>query len=131
MYKSFRNFVEEKESNPHPYISALEDEFGIDSRDLEKEPLLASFFAFGDGNISNIGPYKILSFKRNEDGQITHAVVSQNSDSSIKNRQYKDKDGNILRVNNQEDRKFVVSIQDLDKLMSQDFAANQQQGSII
>jgi len=125
MHKSFRKFIEEK-NQQYPYISSLQDELGINVKDLEKEPQIASFFAFGKGNISNIGPYKIVEFKRNKDGKITHAVVSQNNDEAIQNRQYRDKEGDIARVNNDtESKKFIVAIEDLDKLLSQDFSATQ------
>lgn len=123
MQKSFKKFIEEKEQNS-PYISSLQDELGINIKDLEKEPQIASFFAFGKGNISNIGPYKIVEFKRNKDGKITHAVVAQNNDQAIQNRQYKDKEGNISRVKNDvENKKFIVPIEELDKLLSQDFSS--------
>jgi hypothetical protein len=124
MRKTFKKFIEEKQQSS--YISSLEDELGINVNDLEKEPQIAKFFSFGKGNISNISPYKIIEFKRNEDGKITHAVVCKNSDPAIHNRQYKNKDGNIVRVNNDlENKKIVIAIEDLDKLLSQDFSATQ------
>lgn len=124
MRKTFRKFIEEKEQAP--YISSLEDELGINIKDLEKEPQIATFFAFGKGNISNISPYKIIEFKRNEDGKITHAVVCKNDEGPINSRQYQDKNGEITRVKNDtENKKFIVAIEDLDKLLSQDFSASQ------
>lgn len=125
MFKSFKKFIEEK----HPYISALEDEFGINAKDLEKEPQIGSFFSIGTGNINNIGSYKVIEFKRNEDGEITHAVVCQNNDLKLKNRQYKDKEGNISRVDqDKENKKFLVPIEELDKLLSQDFQPPENSG---
>jgi len=119
MFKSFKKFIEEK----HPYISALSDELGINAQDLEKEPQIGSFFSIGKGNINNIGSYKVLEFKRNKDGEITHAVVCQNNDLKIKNRQYQNKDGKMTIVKkNEENKKFIVPIEDLDGLLSQDFA---------
>lgn len=118
MFKSFKKFIEEK----HPYISALSDELGINTKDLEKEPQIGSFFSIGSGNINNIGAYKVIEFKRNEDGEITHAVVCQNNDLKIKNRQYQDKDGKITRIDkDDESKKFIVPIEELDGLLSQDF----------
>lgn len=118
--KSFRKFVEEKEiSSPH--IDAMQDELGIDPRDLEKEPQVASFFAMGK-EVRNIGPYKIVSFKRNNNGKITHAVVQRFDDQGITNRRYKDEEGSMMRMKkNNESERMLVPIQDLDKLMSQDF----------
>lgn len=118
--KSFRSFLEEDE-NKSPYMASLEDEMGIDPRDLEKEPQIGSFFSFGK-IASNIGPYKVVKFKRNEDGEITHAIVKQINDPIINSRKYKDKDGNITKVDDEKgDKTFIVPIEDLDKLMSQDF----------
>lgn len=102
-------------------MASLEDEMGIDPRDLEKEPQIGSFFSFGK-IASNIGPYKVVKFKRNEDGEITHAIVKQINDPIINSRKYKDKDGNITKVDDEKgDKTFIVPIEDLDKLMSQDF----------
>jgi hypothetical protein len=117
MFKSFKKFIEEK----HPYFSSLEDELGIDINDLQNEPQIGSFFSIGKGNISNLIPYKIIKFKRNNDGKITHAVVKKNSDLMIKSKQYKEKDGKILQVNKEEEKRFIVPIEELDKLISQDF----------
>ncbi len=119
---SFKSFLEEKEN---PYLSSLEDELGIDIKDLKNEPQIASFYSFGK-TIQNIGSYKILNFKRNEKGEITHAVVKQANDPVIKNRKYKEKDGSIEREREKEslkntDQIFIVQIKDLDKLLSQDF----------
>lgn len=119
--KSFRKFMEEEEEKGSRYVSSLEDELGIDSRDLEKEPQIASFFSVG-GITRNIGPYRILKFKRNIDGDITHAVVIPSNDPTIRNRQYKNKEGEWFKLDNEkETEKFLVPIEDLDKLLSQDF----------
>jgi hypothetical protein len=118
--RSFKAFLEEKEN---PYLSSLEDELGIDIKDLKNEPQIASFYSFGK-TIQNIGSYKILNFKRNEKGEITHAVVKQANDPVIKNRKYKEKDGSIEREKEnlkKDDQVFIVQIKDLDKLLSQDF----------
>lgn len=118
--KSFRKFVEEKEAGS-PHIDALQDELGIDPRDLENEPMIASFFAMGD-ETRNIGPYRVLRFKRDESGKITHAVVKRFDDRAIKNRRYRDEDGNMTRMAGQESQEsLVVPIEELDKLLSQSF----------
>lgn len=127
MYKSFKAFLEEKT----PYMSSIEDELGVDPRDLEKEPQIGSFFSLGK-NINNIGTYKILKFQRNQDGKITHAIVKQNNDPAIQNRQYKDKEGNVVRVEKEkEDQTFIIPVEDLDKLMSQDFQPPPQQPGVV
>ncbi len=119
--KTFRSFLEEDE-NKSPYISVLEDEFGINPKDLEDEPQIASFFSLGK-TIQNLGPYKILKFNRNEDGKITHALVKKVNIKGFKNKKYLDRDGEMSRTENDpsEDETFLVDIKELDSLLSQDF----------
>lgn len=125
--KSFRKFLEDEEKKS-PYLSSLEDELGLEPADLEKEPQIASFFSLG-GTTNNIGPYKIVKFKRNDDGEVTHAVVKRINDPVIKKRTYKDKDGETVRVDDeQSEDTYIVPVEDLDKLLSQDFQP--QQGGI-
>lgn len=123
--KTFSDFLKEEEDK-HPFLSSLGDELGIKPSDLETEPQVASFFSLGK-TLSNIAPYKILSFKRNSEGKITHALVKQSSDKSISNRQYKDDGkGGFTRIEGEPgERTFLVGIDDLDKLMSQDFQTQQ------
>jgi hypothetical protein len=117
--KSFRKFLEEEEKSP--YLSALQDELGLDPSELEKEPQIASFFSMG-GVTNNVSSYKIVKFKRNDEGKITHAIVRKITDPVIKKRIYKDKDGETVRVEKEEEEKnFIVPVEDLDKLLSQDF----------
>lgn len=116
--KSFRKFVEDKEASA-PHLDALEDEMGIDPRDLEKEPMIGSFFAMGD-EVRNIGPYKVLGFKRDSSGKITHAVVKRFDDRGIKNRRYRDEDGNMTRMKAPENQeRLVIPVGELDGLLSQ------------
>jgi hypothetical protein len=123
--KTFCEFLKEEEDK-HPFLSSLGDELGINPSDLETEPQVASFFSFGK-TLSNIAPYKILSFKRNKEGKVTHALVRQANDKSISNRQYKDDGkGGFARIEGKPGEKtFLVGIEDLDKLMSQDFQPQQ------
>lgn len=117
--KSFKTFLEEEEKSS--FIGSLEDELGITTDDLSKEPQIASFFSLGKV-INNLGPYKILRFLKNEKGKVTHAVVLQINDKHIKNRQYKTVNDKIIKIANQEqDKTYVVPIEDLNDLLSQDF----------
>ncbi len=128
--KSFLKFIEEKESQS-PHIDAIQDELGIDPRDLEKEPQVAAFFGMGK-EIRNIGPYKVVSLKRDDEGRITHAVVKRFDDRAILNRRYRDEDGGPVRMDKDyESDRMVVPIEDLDKLMSQDFQPPDQAGGGI
>lgn len=125
--KSFRKFIEEKESQS-PHIDAMQDELGIDPRDLEKEPQVAAFFGMGK-EIRNIGPYKVVSLKRDDDGKITHAVVKRFDDRAIINRRYRDEDGKMTRMKNDyESERMVIPVEELDKLLSQDFQPPDQAG---
>lgn len=119
--KSFRKFVEDSEAAASPYIGALEDELGIDPRDLEKDPQMASFYSLGK-DVKNIGIYRVVRIVRDEVGKPTHAVVKTVEDPSVRNRKYRDSEGGMKQVDGDEEEKtFVVPIEDLDKLMSQDF----------
>lgn len=122
--KSFRKFVEDKEGSEDPqspYLKSLEDELGIDPRDLEKDPQVASFFSM-DGDVKNLGLYRIVKLIRDDEGNPTHAVVKTMEDGSVKNRRYRDEDGTLKGVGGDaEEKTLVVPIEDLDKLMSQDF----------
>jgi len=120
--KSFKKFVEEKEKEASsPHLDALGDELGIDARDMEKEPMVGSFFSMGK-ETRNIGPYKIVSLKRNDEGQVTHALVKKIDDRAIKNRKYIDDEGEMKSISGDgEDETMLVPIEDLDKLLSQDF----------
>jgi hypothetical protein len=119
--KTFSDFLREEEKK-HPFLSSLKDELGINASDLEHEPQVASFFSLG-GKVSNISPYKILKFKRDHNGRITHALVRQTNDPSMSNRHYKDDgEGGFVKIDEKpKERTFLVPIGDLDKLMSQDF----------
>jgi len=124
--KSFRSFLEEEEEK-QSYLSSLEDVLGIDSRDMENEPQIGTFFSFSPetseklGITSNVGSYTIKKFKRNKDGQITHAVVVKVNDPRIRRSDYKDEDGNMTRIpSEKENETFLVNIEDLEGLLKQD-----------
>lgn len=123
MPKSFKKFVEEKEDGT--LVSSLQDMFGINPEDLRNEPQLATFFSIASRG-TNLGSYKIVGFKRSQDGRITHAVVKSMSMDKV----YKDDDGSPKRMPKgaESTEELLVPISDLDKLMSQDFSANQPQG---
>lgn len=125
--KSFKSFLEEKNN---PYLNSLQDELGIDLKDLKSDPQVATFYSLGK-TIQNIGSYKILEFKRNDKNEITHAVVKQINDPKIKNRKYQIRNNKIIKNNkNQKNKIFLIKIEDLDKLLSQDFQPSQQQSLI-
>jgi hypothetical protein len=131
--KTFRSFLEEDQS----YLSSLEDTLGIDPRDMEIEPQIGKFFSFSQeaskrlGLTSNVGPYEIKKFKRNSEGKITHAVVVKINDPFIKSSEYKDEDGNVVRVDkDKENQTFLVDIKDLEGLLKQDLEPSPGQGGI-
>lgn len=119
--KTFKTFLEEEE-NKHPYMSVLQDDLGINPKDLEDEPQIASFFSLGN-TIQNIGPYKIVKFNRNSDGKITNAVVRRVEIKGLSCKRYLDRDGGLSQTDKDpsEGETFVVDIKDLDSLLSQNF----------
>lgn len=123
MLKSFRKFVEEREEGT--LVSSLQDMLGINPEDLRNEPQLATFFSIASRG-TNLGSYKIVGFKRSEDGKITHAVVKPMS----MDKTYKDEKDSPKRLPDGAvpSEEMLVPISDLDKLMSQDFSATQPQG---
>lgn len=117
MFKSFGKFLEEK--GQAPFINSIEDILGINPDDLSNEPQLATFFRMSKG--TNLGSYKIVRFKRNSEGKITHAVVRpMDSDKT-----YKDEKGKIKIVPNPDSGDKLVPIDALDGLLSQDLKASQ------
>lgn len=113
----------EEQSDKHPLMSSLKDMLGIDDEDLKDEPQIASFFKISQG--TNLGSYKILEFKRNSEGKITHALVVPMYMDKI----YGGKEGSMKRLPRgaADHGVKLVAVQDLDKLMGQDFSATQQQ----
>ena len=119
MVKSFKEFLEAEDQ--HPLMTSLKDVLGIDPEQLRREPQVATFWRMGLG--TNLGAYKIIQFKRNSDGIITHAVVRKISSDKT----YKDKDGKLSKVPNPgAEGDKLVAISDLDALMQQDFKTSGQ-----
>lgn len=124
---SFLQFLEQQDDKSKvSYIDALGDELGIDPEDFYKEPQYASFFAM-DKNGVNLGAYSIESFKKNSNGEITHAVVVMNGDKTIKNKKYiVDKDSVVQVPAGPTSNRFIVPIGELEKLMTQSVQPAQQ-----
>jgi len=110
---SFSNFLKNEEAG---LLDALKQQLGINLDDLKKDPKFASFYSFGP-NIRNIGSYVILDYKKNKEGRITHVLVKQINDPKIKNVEY-DSENKIVSGKNI-NKKFIVPIKDLEKLMLQ------------
>lgn len=119
---SFYKFLEQQEDKEDKvsYVSALEDELGINPEDFYKDPKYASFFSLGSNGV-NLGIYKIIDFKRNSKGDVTHAVVEKNNDSAIKNKNYYSGEKDIFQIPSNKDNNkiFTVPIEDLESLMMQ------------
>lgn len=126
---SFLQFLKEQEDNKVSYVNALSDELGIDVESLYKDPKYASFFSFGPNGV-NLGIYKVVEFKKNSEGKITHAVVELDNDKAIRNKKYNtgtDKETQIPNFAGK--NRFVVKIEDLEALMTQ--GSQPQQGAGI
>lgn len=115
--------MEDKEEET--LMSSLEDMLGINPEDLRSEPQLATFFKIASHG-TNLGSYKIMQFKRNEDGKITHAILRPISAQKV----YKDKGDSMKKMpsGSMPSGDVLVPVGELNALMSQDFAANQPQG---
>lgn len=109
---SFTNFLKNEEAG---LLDALSQQLNINLDDLKKDPKLASFYSFG-ANTYNLGSYVILDYKKNREGKITHVLVKQINDPKMKNVQYRN--NNIVK-NSHSNKKFLVPIEDLEKLMLQ------------
>ena len=120
MAKSFRKFLEEK--GAHPFIQSLEDVLGINPEDISGET--SAFFKMGEkGFGTNLGTYKIVDYKKNDEGKITHAVLKIVGID----KKYKDDDGKFSQIPGSKDsgREIIVPIEDLDELMQQNFKTAQ------
>jgi len=107
----FREFIKKEESS---YFDSLYDQLGINPEDYKKEPQIASFFSLGSTTV-NIGPYQILDYKKNENGEITHVLVKQINDPKIHNVKYRDD----KKVKDNVDKKFLIPFADFQKLLLQ------------
>jgi hypothetical protein len=115
---SFKKFLISEEES---FFSAM-GKLGIHKDDYKKFPQYASFFALGRFPV-NFGNYSILDYKKNENGDITHVLVKKINDSKVSSLNY-DKNNNEKLNQSDEDERFLISIDDLEELMSQ---GNQQQ----
>lgn len=121
MTKSFRKFLEESE-----HIKSLERVFKIHPEDLKNDAIMAKWFQSGEnGPGTNSGSYRIVDFKKNSEGEITHAVIKILSMDNV----YKgDKDGKFSEMpSGGEGKEMLVPIEELDQLLQQDFKASQAQ----
>lgn len=129
-YKFLEQQEEEEQNSKSSYISALEDDLGINPEDIAKDPKYASFFSLGGRNGINMGTYKVIEFKRNQDGDITHAVVVKNDDKAIKNKTFYVADKEIIQIPKDIGKKtFLIPIEDLEGLMNQGSTPQQPAGS--
>lgn len=113
-YLSFRNFLANEEESFFRNMSKI----GINPEDWKKFPQYASFFSVGESPV-NFGSLSILDYKKNSDGQITHVLVKKINDSKVASLKFdkNNSDGTINKDN--KDQTFLVSIDDLEKLLRQ------------
>lgn len=119
MKLSFRSFLESEESKS-PHLDALQDELGIDPKEFQKSPKVASFFSLGKDMFS-LSPYKIMNYQRDKNGNITHAVVKVINDPNIHRKRYKTSGGKNVGVPDYHDgnKTYLVPIKDLQGMMTQ------------
>ena len=112
MTKSFKKFMEEGEG----VLASYKDVLGISPDDMRKEPFLTTF-SLG----TNLGSYQVVDFKRDKHGKITHAVIKVLS----RDKTYKGEKELTDRPKNEGETK-IVSIEDLNKMLGQDFEQQSQ-----
>jgi hypothetical protein len=103
----FSEFIKKEEAS---YIDSLKNQLGIHPDDQKKDPKIASWISLG--SMKNIGPYIIIDYKKNSDGKITHALIKQNNDSNNISINYST-DNSVIK-NNDKDKTFLISIEDLE-----------------
>jgi hypothetical protein len=112
MAKSFKKFLEDK---GYPFIKSLDNILNIDTDQLENDPQIGTFFSMGLG--SNLWSYQVVGFKKDKNGNKTHAVIKPiSADKTYKN------DGKMSEIPNRAEMKEkIITIEDLDALMRQSF----------
>ena len=111
---SFRNFLAKEEES---FFSGM-SKIGINKDDYKKMPQYSSFFSFGKDPV-NFGSYSILDYKKNEDGKITHVLVKQINDPTVSSFKFDKNHPDGERNRDNKDQKFLVPIEDLEKLLTQ------------
>lgn len=121
MTKSFKKFLEESEGDKHPFMTSFGDMFNVRPEDWSRDALRSTFTQMGLG--SNLLTYKVVGYKKDKEGRITHALVKPLS----MDKTYKDDDGKLSRVPSPgELKEKLIPIEDLDELMQQDFKSQSQ-----
>ena len=122
----FIDFIKKEESS---YYKALEDQLGIKPEDQKKDPKIASWISL-NSTTKNIRPYIILDYKKNKDGEITHALVKKNNDPKINSISYK---GDSRVSSDTKSQTYLIPIADLENqimLQGQNQAAPNPMGGI-
>lgn len=120
---SFRSFME-LEEKPTSHIDSLQDELGIRPEDFAKVPQMGANFNLGKTTF-NASPYRILGYQYDAHGKKTSARIQLvNEPSNITRKQFKDRDGQQVRMPDKPDsRIYVVPIEKLNDLMTQGLSA--------
>lgn len=104
----FKEFIE------NTFLDQLKKQLGINPKDQYKDPKIASWFSVGDIT-TNLGSYSIVDYKKNEKGETTHVLIKQINDPKNYSVKYvKDQE-----IKDQKDKKFLITIKDLEELLLQ------------
>ena len=116
--KTFKAFLEEEEDK-HPFLTSLKDILGVSPFDYDKEALVSSFVKTKlCGNIANVD---VIEFKKDKNGNITHALVNISYPQKI----YKDEEGTTKQIDTKEPRepkKILIDVRELDDFMKKAFS---------
>lgn len=116
----FRNWLE-AQVKPS-LLGVLDRELGIDPKQFLGPRLWVGDLSIGNRRIPG-GMYQIIKYNYDNDGNVISAVVRLSDIKGVKNRQYRSTKKGMKPTDSEANKPFVVSIEDLDKLMTQGMGA--------
>ena len=126
MNLTFRQYFELTSPKQSDYMTAMQDELGIDPEVMKASPYMLSNFKLGD--TYNVGSFKIVGYEYGNDGKPTMAKVQlMNGEMDKTARRYKKVDGQMVKVpqGTAPDTKiYLVPIAKLNAMMSQPLTAS-------
>jgi len=100
------------------HLDSLEDELGIDPKDMEKGVQVSPFMSMG--STYNLSPYKIVGYTY-ENGRPAYAKVKiMNVEGMPTRKRWKKQDGKMIRIDDAEpdDKVHLIKIDKLEDLMT-------------
>jgi len=121
---TFRQYFETTAPKPSDYLTAVQDELGIDPEVLKASPQVVSNFKLGD--TYNLGAFSIIGYEYNDRGEPTMAKVQMNAGPSDRLvRRYKTVDGQMVKVPKgtaPDNKVYLIPVSKLNTMLTQPFA---------